>query len=142
MASKPTRSNGSKAPERAPRRRARVKSKPAAKVTVTFRHVDPTEAIRQYAERKLAPLARLLKRPCDIHLILSVDKYRQHGEVTLKSGAFGLTAQHQTKDLYAVIDLLADKVARQVTRHHEKTLSRRLRTPSTGEVMSLSESES
>jgi putative sigma-54 modulation protein len=130
------RAKGTRATERTTRRDTRASAQPRAKVAVTFRHVDPTVAIRQYAERKLTPLAKLLKRPCEIHLILSVDKYRQHGEVTFKSGAFGLTAQEETKDLYSVIDLLADKVARQVKSHQGKAASRRLRAPSAGEVLS------
>jgi len=121
------------------RRAARVKGPAATTVTVTFRHVDPTDAIRQYAERKLAHLGKFLKRACDAHLILSVDKHRQHGEVTVKSGQLSVTAQEETKDLYSVIDLLADKVGRQLKRHRGKIQARKVRTPSTGEVLSAVE---
>ena len=86
---------------------------PAVGVTVTFRHVAPTEAIRAYAERKFSHLGKFLKRDCEVHLILTVDKYRQHGEVTVKSGRLSVAAQEETHDLYSVIDLLADKVGRQ-----------------------------
>ena len=53
---------------------------------MTFRHVEPTLAIRSYAERKFSHMAKFLKRVCVVHLILSVDKFRQPGEVTVKSG--------------------------------------------------------
>ena len=46
------------------RRAARIANAPATEVTVTFRHVEPTDAIRMYAERKFAHLGRLLKRTC------------------------------------------------------------------------------
>ncbi|HXW84004.1 MAG TPA: ribosome-associated translation inhibitor RaiA [Candidatus Binataceae bacterium] len=118
---------------RAERRKARGTS---TTVTVTFRHVDPTDAIRDYAQRKLAPLGKFLKRPCDAHLILSVDKYRQHGEVTVKSGRLSVTAEEETKDLYSVIDLLADKVGKQLKRHIEKMKTIKTRVPSAGEVLS------
>ena len=59
-----------------------------------------------YAEQKFAHLGRSLKRTCLAHLILTVDKYRQHGEVTVKSGRLSVIAQEETKDLYSVIDLL------------------------------------
>jgi len=139
MHAKQTHGKKARVTERAARRHANVRATPPASVAVTFRHIDPTVAIRQYAERKLSPLAKLLKRPCDIHLILSVDKYRHHGEVTVRSGAFGLTAEEETKDLYSVIDLLADKVVQQVKRHQGRTVSRRLRAPSAGQVMTESE---
>jgi len=121
------------------RRAARIANASATEVTVTFRHVEPTDAIRLYAERKLAHVGKLLKRTCQAHLILTVDKYRQHGEVTVKSGRLSVTAQEETKDLYSVIDLLADKVGRQLKKHLEKFKAKKVRSPSTGEVLSASE---
>jgi len=109
---------------------------PAPEITVTFRHVEPTEAIRAYAVRKLSHPAKFLKRPCQIHLILTVDKYRHRGEVTVKSGYVAVAAQEETKSLYSVIDLLADKVERQLKNHRGKTTTKRLRAPSAGELMS------
>ena len=128
-----------RAENRKVRRMARVADADLTSVTVTFRHVEPTDAIRLYAERKLAHVGKLLKRSCDAHLILTVDKYRQHGEVTVKSGRLSVTAQEETKDLYSVIDLLADKVGRQLKKHLEKFKAKKVRSLSTGEVLSASE---
>ena len=120
------------------RRAQRIANAPATEVTVTFRHVEPTDAIRMYAERKFAHLGRLLKRTCQA-LILTVDKYRQHGEVTVKSGRLSVIAEEETKDLYSVIDLLTDKVGRQLKKHLEKFKGKKVRALSTGEVLSASE---
>jgi ribosomal subunit interface protein len=124
-------------------RKARLKSRkagvPATDVTVTFRHVEPTEALQLYAERKLSHMAKFLKRTCQVHLILSVDKYRQRGEVTVKSGRLAVTAQEETKDLYSVIDLLSDKVGRQIKAHLGKIKTKKVRAQSAGEVLSASE---
>jgi putative sigma-54 modulation protein len=118
-------------------RRVSLKARiPAPEVAVTFRHIEPTDAIRAYAVRKLSHPAKFLKRPCQVHLILTVDKYRHLGEVTVSSGHFTVAAQEETKDLYSVIDLLADKVERQLKDHREKTTTKKLRAPSTGELMS------
>jgi len=118
-------------------RRSSVKARiPAPKVAITFRHIEPTEAIRAYAVRKLSHLARFLKRPCLIHAILTVDKYRHRGEVTVKSGYLAVSAQEETKDLYSVIDLLADKVERQLKNHLGKITTKKLRASSAGELMS------
>src|ERR1700676_5761896 len=108
-------------------------------VTVTFRHVEPTDAIRLYAERKFAHLGKLIKRTCQAHLILTVDKYRQHGEVTVKSGRLSVVAQEETKDLYSVIDLLVDKVGPQLKKNLENHREKKLRSLSAGEVLSVSE---
>jgi putative sigma-54 modulation protein len=129
----------SRARARKVRRTARKAQIPAADVTMTFRHVEPSAAIRSYAERKLAHLARFLKRPCAAHLILSVDKFRQCGEVTVKSGHLAVTAQEETHDLYSVIDLLADKVGRQLKSHLGKAKAKKVRAPSAGRVLSAAE---
>lgn len=108
-------------------------------VSVTFRHVEPTTAIQQYAERKLGHISKFLKRATQAHLILEVDKYRQHGEVTVKSGRLAVAAQAETKDLYSVIDLLVDKVERQLKKTIDKVQAKKTRAPSTGEVLAAAE---
>jgi ribosomal subunit interface protein len=140
MATKEPTGKRSRVVERKVRRREQLKARPGADVTVTFRHVEPTEAIRQYGERKLGHVAKALMRPCTVHLILSVDKYRQCGEVTVKSGRLAVVAaQQETKDLYSVIDLLADKVQRQLKKHLEKIEAKKWRARSAGEVLSAAE---
>ena len=128
-----------RATSRKVRRAARIADAPATQVPVTFRHVEPTDALRLYAERKFAHVGKLIKRTCQAHLILTVDKYRQHGEVTVQSGRLSVSAQEETKDLYSVIDLLADKVGRQLKKHLEKFKAKKVRSPSTGEVLSAGE---
>jgi putative sigma-54 modulation protein len=118
------------------RRSSARKRIPAPEVAVTFRHVEPTPAIRAYATRKLSHLTRFLKRPCLVHLILTVDKYRHRGEITVKSGYLAAAAQEETKDLYSVIDLLTDKVERQLKNHLGRASASKLRAPSAGELMS------
>jgi ribosomal subunit interface protein len=121
------------------RRAERIANAPMTEVTVTFRHVEPTDAIKVYAEKKFAHFGRSIKRACVAHLILTVDKYRQHGEVTVKSGRLSVIAQEETKDLYSVIDLLTDNVGRQLKKHLEKFKAKKVRSLSTGEVLSASE---
>ncbi|HEY6394340.1 MAG TPA: ribosome-associated translation inhibitor RaiA [Candidatus Binataceae bacterium] len=123
-------------------RRRRRSGRPApvsTNVTVTFRHVAPTDALRLYADRKFANLGRFLKRPCDAHLILTVDKYRQRGEVTVKSGRLTVVAEEETKDLYSVIDLLCGNDGRQLKKHLAKVRAGKTRSPSTGEVLADAE---
>jgi putative sigma-54 modulation protein len=122
--------------------RARRKPRVETRITVTFRHVAPTPALTQYAERKLSRVAKFLKREAEAHLILSVDKYRQCGEVTVKSGRFMISAQEEDKDLYSVIDLLAAKVRRQVKKHLEKLEARKVRSPSAVEALGEASDES
>ena len=128
----------SRAIERKAKRQQRIKGSEVV-VHVTYRHMEATDALRQYAEKKFSHLGRILKRPAEAHLILEVDKYRQCGEVTFKSGKIAATAMEETTDLYAVIDLLTDKVGRQLKKHVEKVKGKKMRAPSAPEVLAAAE---
>lgn len=82
-------------------------------ISVTFRHVDPTPALRTYAEEKLARIKKYLRRPVDAHVILSVSKERHVAEITLKADHVTMFAQEETHDLYSAIDLALDKLEHQ-----------------------------
>lgn len=140
MTTTPGKGKRSRALERKARRATR-NSAGELKVNVTFRHVDPTDALRQYAERKFTHVARALKRPGEAHLILSVDKYRHCGEVTFKSGRLAATAVEEDRDLYAVIDLLADKVGHQLRKHIEKLAAKKTRARSAPEILGADAAE-
>ena len=89
-------------------------------VTVTFRHVDPTPALRQHAEDKLRRLKKYLHRPVDAHVILSVTKERHTAEVTLNADHESMFAKEVTHDLYSAIDLAVSKLEHQAQRVKEK----------------------
>jgi ribosome hibernation promoting factor len=128
----------SRAIERKVKRAQRLKGAEVA-INVTFRHMEATEALRQYAEKKFAHLGRILKRPGQVHLVLEIDKYRQWGEAIFKSGRVAATAIEENTDLYAVIDLLTDKIVGQLKKHAEKVAGKKLRAPSTPEVLAEAE---
>ena len=134
MRATPGKGKRKRALERKAKRAARMAA-PELKVEVTFRHVDPTDALRQYAERKFTHVAKALRRSSEAHLILSVDKYRHSGEVTFKSGRLAATAVEENRDLYTVIDLLADKIGRQLKDHAEKITAKKTRVPSAPEIL-------
>ena len=128
----------SRAIARKAKRQQRLKGAEVA-VRVTFRHMEPTDALRLYAEKKFGHLGRILKRTGELHLILEVDKYRQCGEAIFKSGRISATAKEETTDLYAVIDLLTDKIGSQLKKHAEKVKGKQMRSPSTPEVLAETE---
>src|SRR5712692_3842963 len=89
-------------------------------ISVTFRHVEPTPALRAYAEEKLARVKKYLRRPVDAHVILSVAKERHVAEITLKADHVTMFAQEETHDLYSAIDLAVGKLEHQAQKLHEK----------------------
>ncbi len=83
-------------------------------VTVTFRHVEPTEPLRRYATDKLQRLSKYLRGPMDAHVILSVLKKNHRAEINLSANGTPLFSEQETNDLYSAIDLALDKIERQV----------------------------
>jgi putative sigma-54 modulation protein len=89
-------------------------------VSLTFRHVDPTDALRTHAEEKLARLKKYLHRPGDAHVILSVSKDRHVAEIALQADHESLFAKEVTADLYSAIDLAVTKLEHQAQRLKQK----------------------
>ena len=89
-------------------------------ITVTFRHVEPTAALKTYAEEKLERVKKYLRRPIDAHVILSVSKERHVAEITLNADHQTMFAQEETHDLYSAIDLALDKLEHQVQKLNAK----------------------
>lgn len=80
-------------------------------------HLEITPAIRSYVNGKLERVTRHFDQVIDVHVILSVDKLRQKAEVTLHVPGKDIHCQSEEQDLYAAIDLLVDKLDRQVLKY-------------------------
>jgi putative sigma-54 modulation protein len=89
-------------------------------VTVTFRHIEPTDALRKYAEDKLQRLSKYVHGVIDAHVILSVLKKNHRAEINLHANGTSLFSEEETNDLYSAIDLSLDKIERQVKKLNAK----------------------
>jgi len=89
-------------------------------LTVTGHHIDVTDSLRHYVTSKLDRLERHSDGVTDVHVILSVEKQRQKAEATVNVKGAQLFADTIDADMYAAIDLLTDKLDRQLIKHKEK----------------------
>ena len=89
-------------------------------LNITGHHIDITPAIRNHVNLKLERVIRHFDHVTSTHVILSVDKLQQKAEVTLHVKGKDIFADATDADLYAAIDLLADKLDRQIVKHKEK----------------------
>ena len=89
-------------------------------LTVTGHHLDVTDSLRQYVGSKMDRLERHSDDVQDVHVILSVEKLRQKAEATVNIKDTQLFADTIDADMYAAIDLLTDKLDRQLIKHKEK----------------------
>ena len=92
-------------------------------VKVTGRHVSITEAIKNYAVSKIEHLHLDYPRIIEAHVILDVEKHRHFAEVILHcNNHITIEASEETDDMYASIDAVASKVARQMRKYKTKIL--------------------
>jgi putative sigma-54 modulation protein len=89
-------------------------------LNVTGHHVEVTPSLRGYVEKKLERIGRHFDRVIDVHCVLTVEKLRQKAEATLHVSGNAIHADATEEDMYAAIDLLADKLDRCIKKHKEK----------------------
>lgn len=89
-------------------------------IDITGRHVEITEAMRNYVSEKFQRIERHFDQLVDIHVILSVEKLVQKAEATIQVSGAKLYAEDEQTDMYAAIDSLADKLDRMTIKHKEK----------------------
>lgn len=87
-------------------------------------HVEVSQALREYVEAKLERIERHFDQITSMQVILSIDKMVQKAEATIRLAGAELFANAESGDMYAAIDLLSDKLDRQIVRHKEKSLAR------------------
>ncbi|MBX3705106.1 MAG: ribosome-associated translation inhibitor RaiA [Pseudomonadales bacterium] len=93
-------------------------------LNISGHHIDITDALRNYAQEKIQKLERHYDHITNAHLVLSVEKMRQRAEATIHVSGAELFADADSEDLYAAIDMLIDKLDRQLIKHKEKTVDR------------------
>jgi len=90
-------------------------------IAVTFRHMESSEAVRSYVEEKLAKVKKYIDEPIDAQVVLSVQKkIHQRAEVTMVAKGLTMKSAEEKDDMYAAIDLMVDKIERQLKRYKEK----------------------
>ncbi|MDT3718547.1 ribosome hibernation-promoting factor, HPF/YfiA family [Pseudomonas oryzihabitans] len=93
-------------------------------VNISGHQLEVTDALRDYIGEKLARLERHFDRITNVQVILEVDKLKQKAEATLHVAGAAVVANSEHDDMYAAIDLLADKLDRQLIKHKEKSIER------------------
>jgi len=94
-------------------------------VSVTGRHVEVTEAMKQHVEDKISKVKRHFDHVTDVHVILTVEKLEQKAEATVQISGAKLFADDVQADMYQAIDNMVDKLDRQIIKHKEKIQAHR-----------------
>ena len=110
-------------------------------INVTFRHTEPIESLKTYAEEKIAKLDKYLDSPAEAHIVLTVEKFRHQADITLSVNGTRIKAFEETGDMYSAIDQVTDKVEKQLKRHLSKIRNRRMDGAREDEFVSGMETE-
>jgi len=87
---------------------------------LTGHHLDLTEAIRAYVVSKMGRINRHFDHVIDVNVILTVEKLSKKVEANVHLSGKDIFCECSDEDMYAAIDLLADKLDRQIIKHKEK----------------------
>lgn len=83
-------------------------------VSITFRHMEASEAIKKHANAKLGKLQKFLRQPMTAKVTISVDKLKHVAEARVSSGGAHLEAKESSDDMYTSIDRMIEKLDHQI----------------------------
>jgi putative sigma-54 modulation protein len=114
--------------------------------SVTFKNLDPSETLKSYVTDKLNRFDRLLDNPAEANVVLSVEKFRHIAEINIAGDRLTINGKEQTVDMYSAIDMVLDKLEKQIKKNKQKIRERRpgskARNFAIDEAASLPEEES
>lgn len=91
-------------------------------LSITFRHMDASDAVREYAREKVERIRKYFPDPIKGHVVFSCDRGYTHVadvQITLHNGIV-IKGVEATEDMYSSIDLVMAKIERQVRRYKER----------------------
>jgi putative sigma-54 modulation protein len=103
-------------------------------ISFTGRQMDIPPSLRQYTERRLRRLSRLLQDGSDVHVILTAEKHRRTAEITLKIRDATLVGVEETADARRSINGALGKLRRQAVRFLKRRWMRKRRPKPTSTV--------
>lgn len=90
-------------------------------ISITFRQMDATEAVKTYATEKVSKLQKFLRQPMHGTVTVSCEKRIHLAEVEIQAGGSHYRASEQSENMYASIDMVIDKLERQIRDDNEAT---------------------
>lgn len=93
-------------------------------ITVTFRHLEPNESLKQYVHEKVSRIEKYITKVTEVSVILALEKRSNIAEVIVNVNRAQITAKEKNEDnMYTAIDLVMDKIERQTKKYKDKLTS-------------------
>jgi len=110
-------------------------------INYTAKRTVITPEIEKVCERRLKSIEKLLGYPVETHCKLSVEKYRQIAEITIKIKGGTLNADEETSDMHSSLTMAFDRIEKRVKKERQKLRERKRRGNKIMEAPSVSEDE-
>ena len=91
-------------------------------IQITGHGLEVTTAIRTFTEDKFSKLQRHYNQIISCHVIFDIEKLEQNAQATLLFNKSEIYAKAQSPNLYTAIDLLLEKLERQLEKNKDKHL--------------------
>ena len=108
-------------------------------IAITFRQMDSTDAMKGYAHDKIGKLQKFLREPMKGQVKLSCQSRQHSAEVEIHAGARHFHAHETSEDMYASIDMVHDKLERQIRAAKGANMARKRGATSAGEFAASAE---
>lgn len=89
-------------------------------VNITFRGMESTESLKSHVKERIEHLEKYFDRAVEAHVVLSLERYLQHADLTIHAGSYLLRGKVKSEDMYKSIDEAVDKIEKQVKRYKDK----------------------
>ena len=89
-------------------------------ITITGRHLDVSDSMRNYVTEKMDHLKRLEDYIKNVSVNLAIENLDKKAEAKISVKGDELYADAVGETIYAAIDVLVDKLERQLVKHKEK----------------------
>jgi putative sigma-54 modulation protein len=89
-------------------------------ISVTFRQIEPSDALKNYVTDRLGKFKRYLEGPVEAHVVLGLEKFRHLADVTIDNNGRIIKGKEENTDMYAAIDLVMDKIDMQLKKFRDK----------------------
>ena len=93
--------------------------------SVTFKNLDSSENLRAYVADKLNRFDKYLYNPAEASVVLSVEKFRHIAEISISGDRLNIIGKEETEDMYSAIDMVLDKLEKQIKKNKQKIRERR-----------------
>lgn len=95
---------------------------------VTFRHMEPTDALKSYARERMERVRKYLPDPIACHVVLSTERHNHRIDVSFQlHNGLAIAGHETTENMYSSIDLCIAKIERQVRKYKGKLEGMRAR---------------